>query len=315
MTAVQTATGPVDHDELGVTLGHEHLVVHSPGLPQQYPWLYDREAMIDHTAAELVEAREAGVGTIIDVTPPDLGRDILMIEAISRRSGVNVVACTGIWRDIPRWFNAASVDEIADVFAHEIEQGIAGTSIRAGVIKVANNRPPGIDELQERVLRGAARAATRTAVPITTHTSPYDVGRDQIRIFDDEGLPPHLLAIGHAHTDDAGYLRDVLKGGHYLSIDHFKPGRDGEDGVLAAIARLCAEGHAEHIMLGHDHVPETDWRPHSRHEPPSTFVYVPTHVRERLAAIGVSPDGIEAMLVTAPAAFLAGRRLSGQGDG
>jgi phosphotriesterase-related protein len=308
MTAIQTVTGPVEHTALGVTLAHEHLVLASPGLPQQYPWLYDRESLVEHAAAELVEARNAGVATVVDVSPPDLGRDVRLLEAIAQASGVNVVACTGIWIDIPRWFTDASVDEIADVFAHEIEVGIADTTIRAGIIKVANNRAPGIGPVQDKVLRGAAQAAMRTGVPITTHTNPYDVGRDQMRVFEDAGLSPHLLAIGHSYTSDLAYLREVVEGGHYLSIDNFKPGKDGEDGVLEAIATLCAEGHAGHIMLSHDHVPEWDWRPHPLHPGPSIFTYVPTDVRRKLAGLGVSERDVEAMLVDAPAAFLSGER-------
>ncbi len=308
MTLVQTVTGPVDHSALGVTLGHEHLVLASAALPHQYPWLYDREALVDHVSAELEQARVVGVGTVVDVSPPDLGRDVRLYEAISRRSSVNVVACTGIWMDIPRWFNAASVEEIAAVFTREIEVGIADTHIRAGVIKVANSRAVGIHEVQERVLRGAARAATATGVPITTHTSPYDVGLDQLRILDDEGLPPHLVAIGHAFTGDLEYLKRVLDGGHYVSIDQFRAGRDGEDLVLAAIEQLCAAGYASRIILSHDHVPEWDWRPHPAHTGPSAYCYVPTEVRAKLERLGVSAVALREMLVTAPSTFLAGGR-------
>lgn len=308
MTLVQTVTGPVDHTALGVTLCHEHLALMSPALPHQYPWLYDRASIIEHVSAELAQARDAGVGTVVDVSPPDLGRDVRLYEEISRRANVHIVACTGIWMDIPRWFVSASTDDIADVFIREIEVGIADTSIRAGVIKVANSRAVGIGEVQERVLRGAARAAMRTGVPITTHTSPYDIGLDQIRIFDDEGVAPHLTAIGHALTGDVDYLGRVVESGRYVSIDQFKPGREGEDEALAAIATLCAEGYSTRILLSHDHVPEWDWRPHDLHEGLSTYCYVPTVIRERLAGLGVSREAIDDMLVTAPAAFLGGGR-------
>lgn len=308
MTLVQTVTGPVEHSSLGITLAHEHLALASPGLAQQYPWLYDRDSMVEHVAAELAQAREAGVGTVIEVSPPDLGRDVRLYEAISRRSGVNVVACTGIWIEIPRWFTAASIEEITDVFVREIEVGIAGTSIRAGVIKVANNRVPGIGEVQEKVLRAAARAAMRTGVPMTTHTSPYEIGLEQMAIFEDERLPGRLAAIGHSFTADLAYLRRVLAAGHYVSIDHFRPGRDGEAEVLSAIATLCAEGHAGRLMLSHDHVPERDWRPHPPHEGASLYTHVPTAVRDSLRSLGVAERNIEAMLVAAPAAFLAGGR-------
>ena len=45
MVEIQCAAGAVQHDKLGVTLAHEHLVLASPGLPEQYPWLYDRDAL------------------------------------------------------------------------------------------------------------------------------------------------------------------------------------------------------------------------------------------------------------------------------
>lgn len=159
------------------------------------------------------------------------------------------------------------------------------------------------------MLRAAAQAAARTRVPITTHTGPYTIGREQVRIFAEEGLDPALVAIGHSYTDDVAYLREVVERGHYLSVDHFRPGRDIEPGVLSAIATLCAEGHADHIMLGHDHGPEQfRWGPHPPDPSPSGYTYIPREVRPKLAQIGVSGAEIETMLVQAPATFLAGGR-------
>ena len=224
-----------------------------------------------------------------------------------------MIVPTGIWLEIPRLFqrrwdgrNGADADEAAEIFAREIERGAAGTSVRAGVIKVANNRPPGIGEAEETILRGAARAARRTNVPISTHTSPYDIGREQVRIFADEGLPPHLAAIGHSFTDDVDYLRAVLDAGHYLSIDHFGRDREEEPAVLDTVAALCSEGRAARLMLGHDWGGEMDWRPHEAHRPPSTWRYVPERGRAELERRGVSRDDIDSMLIHGPAAFLSG---------
>ena len=143
MADVMTVRGPIDATALGRTLSHEHLFVHSPGLPAQYPWLYDRATAVTHVVGELQQARAAGIGALVDVTTPDLGRDIELIREASERADIHVIAATGIWLDIPRWFNDAGVDEIAAVFMHEIEQGIAASDSRAGVIKVANNADPG----------------------------------------------------------------------------------------------------------------------------------------------------------------------------
>ena len=309
MTDVQTALGPVAGERLGLTLAHEHLYVGSAGMREAYPHLFDPETEAAHAAAELAEAREAGVGTIVDVTTPDLGRAPELIREASRRSGVHVVLATGLWLDPPRMLRDTPAGEFAALFAREIEEGIADTGIRAGVIKVANGDPPGVGETEERILRGAAEAAARTRVPITTHTGPYAIGREQMRIFADAGVPPHLVAIGHSFTGDLGYLREVLDGGHYLSIDHFRWRRDIEDEVLAAIAALCAEGRAARLMLSHDHAPEMHaFRPHGPHQPPSGFTYVPREVRAKLERLGVAAADLDAMLVEAPRAFLEGGR-------
>lgn len=308
MVAVQTATGPVADGELGWTLSHEHVWIASPGMPQQYPWLYDRPAAVELAVTELGAAREAGIGTIIDLTAPDLGRDAPFLAEVSERSGVRIVVASGIWLDIPRWFHDATIDEITELFVREIEVGIADTGIRAGVMKVANGRSPGIGEQQGKILRAAARAAVRTAVPISTHTSPYDIGREQMRIFAEERVPPRLVCIGHAFTDDLDYLHEVLDAGHYLSIDHFRAGRDGEHAVVQAIAHLCAEGHAEQLMLSHDNVVSADGR--LQREPAGGYTHVPIGVRTALGELGVDDATFDTMLRTAPAAFLAGGRTA-----
>jgi len=307
MTVIQTTLGPIEHTELGIVLSHEHLLVQPPGLAQQYPWLYEREPLLDRIVMELREAAAAGVGTIIDVTTPDLGRDAGLFAEASRRANVPVVLASGIWVDVARWASRATADDLAAIFTREIEVGIGDSGVRAGVIKVANNDPPGIGAVEERVLRGAARAALRTGVPVTTHTGPYGVGREQLRIFEAEGLPAHLVAIGHAFTGDVAYLREVVTSGAYLSVDHFRWRADEEAPVIEALARLCAEGFAARIMLGHDHV--AAWPGPGLQEvrrEPSWWTEVPTGVRQRLAASGVAERDIRAMLVDAPAAFLAG---------
>ncbi len=309
MVDVQTVLGPVPSDQLGLTYGHEHLFVTSAGLREFYPWLFDTEAELDHVTAELIETREAGVNTIVDVTTPDLGRQPELMRTVSERSGVNVVIATGLWLDPPRAMREATAEEYADIFQHEIEVGVGGTDIRAGVIKVANAEPPGIGPQEEAILRGAAEASTRTGVPTTTHTGPYTIGRDQMRVFADTGVAPHLVAIGHSYTSDVEYLREVLEAGHYLSIDRFRWNPDIEDGIIAAIATLCAEGRAGRIMLSHDHAPEhNSFRRHGAHEGPSGFTYIVNQVRPKLEAAGVSTADIEAMLFEAPRTFLEGGR-------
>ncbi len=86
--------------------------------------MFDWERTRANTVRELSEAKAGGVDTVIDLTTPDLGRDVEFVRDVARESGINVVVATGIWRDVPRSFWERSLDRIADIFVREIETGI-----------------------------------------------------------------------------------------------------------------------------------------------------------------------------------------------
>src|SRR5262249_73162 len=159
-------------------------------------------------------AHGEGLETIVDLTPVDLGRDIRILEEVSEKSGVRIIACTGLWLDIPRVFRGETPDVLAKLFVREIEHGIEGTTIRAGTIKLANGQG-GVRAPGEIVLRAAARAHRATGVPIFTHTWALErVGEQQIRILLDEGVDLSRVCIGHSNdTTDLEYLVGMLRQG------------------------------------------------------------------------------------------------------
>jgi phosphotriesterase-related protein len=224
---VETVLGPIDGSALGFTLSHEHVLVAMGEDNRHYPWLFDWERTRANAIKELSDAKAGGVDTIIDLTTPDLGRDVEFVRDVAKASGVTVVVATGIWRDVPRSFWERSLDRIADIFVREIDVGIEDTGIKAGVIKVANDAE-GVTPEGERVLRGASRALKRTGCPISTHQwAPAEVGRRQVEIFRDEGAPMERICIGHsADTTDVEYTESLLQTGVYLSMDRY-PGAEG----------------------------------------------------------------------------------------
>src|SRR5215204_97923 len=226
MPTIQTALGPVDADMLGVTLSHEHTFIGGAVVRHAYPDLFDWEETERRVIAEFRAAKAGGIDTIIDLSTPDLGRDVAFVRRVSQATGLQVVVATGLWRDIPRFFWEKEPERIAEIFIKEIEQGIEGTDIRPGAIKVANDAE-GVTEVAERVLRGAAIACRETGVPISTHHwAPLEVGTRQVEVLLDGGAPPHLVCIGHsADTTDVAYLESLLRRGVYLSMDRY-PGRE-----------------------------------------------------------------------------------------
>jgi phosphotriesterase-related protein len=316
MATVSTVLGPVDTRELGFTLSHEHIATGSAGMRHTYPEFFDREGTIEDAAAALKQAYDEGVRSYIDPTTFDLGRDIEMMQEVSRRSGVHIIPATGSHQAIPRVFRSASPDAIAPLYIREVEEGIEGTSVKAAIIKSASDRG-GITELEKVVLRAVARASKHTGAPVYTHTwSPDRVGEQQIRVLEEEGVDLERVYIGHSNdTHDVDYILGLLRKGVWVGLDRFPGGR--YPGVplwqerTEIVKRLIDEGWAHRIMLGHDHsVPRGQPTPEMREQranyQPEGYSFISRRVLPYLRELGTSEEDIQTIMVDNPRRFLEG---------
>ncbi len=313
MPAVQTATGPIDAGALGFTLSHEHTFIGGGGLWHAYPNLFDWEETERLVLREFRAAKAGGVNTIIDLSTPDLGRDVAFVRRISEASGLQVVVATGLWRDIPRHFWTQTPGRIAAVFIDEITHGIEGTGIIPGAIKVANDAE-GVTEAGELVLRAAAIACRETGVPISTHHwAPLQVGTRQAEVLLEAGAPPHLVCIGHsADTTDVEYLESLLRLGIYLSMDRY-PGRDDRPRYRdrnATVAELVRRGWLGRLMLGHDfgvRLVQRDSPPQELADP-TLYLFLSNTAFPHLRELGITGEQIRVMTVDVPRRFLTGEQ-------
>jgi phosphotriesterase-related protein len=202
-----------------------------------------------------------------------------------------------------------------DLFVQDIEEGITGTNVRAGIIKCATN-VAGVTPAIERVLQACARAHRRTGVPITTHTFHIPNGLEQQRVFAEAGVDLGRVVIGHieaAAAQDLGYVEEVINNGSFVGFDRFGlqsySVNDGEirptdpDASdrerMDCIAALCERGYADRLVLSHDHmcycdmVPE-DWMT-GQTLPDWKLYTIPDKVLPGLRDRGVGDDQIELM--------------------
>ena len=316
MSTVSTVLGPVDTSELGFTLSHEHLATGSAGMRHTYPEFFDREGTIEDAAAALKQAYDEGVRSYIDPTTFDLGRDIGMMQEVSRQSGVHIIPATGSHQAIPRVFRSASPDAIAPLYIREVEEGIEGTGVKAAIIKSASDRG-GMTEQEVVVLRAVARASKHTGAPVYTHTwSPDRVGEQQIRVLEEEGVDLERVYIGHSNdTHDIDYILGLLRKGVWVGLDRFPGGR--YPGVplwqerTEIVKRLVDEGWAHRIMLGHDHsVPRGQPTPEMREQranyQPEGYSFISRRVLPYLRELGTSEEDIQTIMVDNPRRFLEG---------
>ncbi len=265
MATVETVTGPIDEEELGTTLIHEHLRFSDEAVRMQWPHAYDEQAELDAALADARAVMSHGVKTICDPNAMFGGRDIGFERRVVEETGLQAVLSTGIYtyEFLPNFLLNRDADAIADLFVHDIEQGIQGTDAKAAFIKCACDEP-GMTENIEKVHRAAARASHRTGAPIMAHSRPASgTGTEQMRIFEEEGVEPSKVQIAHTgDTDDLDYIERLLERGPWIGMDRY-----GLDIFLpidkrnATVLALLERGYADRMMLSQDYCSTLDWFP------------------------------------------------------
>jgi phosphotriesterase-related protein len=329
MSQVNTIRGPIDSAALGRTLSHEHLTNGSGGM-EHFPGLMDtperRQEMVDRCVAALARVHQSGIDSVIDLTPFDLGRQMWLFQEVAKRHaehGVNVVCATGVYRWVPAIYNAWSEDEIAAHFAREVTEGIEGSGIKAGIIKLAWDLEARLTDgrvsprmMLERTARGAARASKATGVPISCHTLATDaLGTPLLDLFESEGLDLRAVTIGHSNdTTDMAYLTGLAKRGATVGLDRFFSPDPAYVEARSTIALgLVQAGYAAQTCLGHDGSAAGFWGRWNPEARPEVWTLVPDHEVPWLRAHGASDADIDALLSTSirstfeAAAGMAGR--------
>ncbi|GAA1248955.1 phosphotriesterase [Prauserella halophila] len=321
MATVQTVTGSVDEANLGRVLMHEHVFVLNHEYAVNYPDTWDDEVRVADAVDKLTALKRCGVDTIVDLTVLGLGRDIRRVCEVAERSPVSIVAATGFYTftELPSYLRlrgpgrmVGGEEPMTGMFVKDITEGIAGTGVKAGILKCATD-VPGVTPDVERVLRSVARAHIETGVPISTHTDvSTQRGLDQQKIFAEEGVDPGSVVIGHSgDSDDLDYLLRLLDNGSYLGMDRF--GLDNRlsfENRVRTVAELAQRGYASRMVLSHDaschsHNFPDDFR--ARNMPNWRFTHITEDVIPALLEAGVTQSDIETMLVDNPRKILAGQ--------
>jgi len=274
MASVETVNGPVDLEELGVTLVHEHFRVTDEAARFQFPHLYDEAAEWEAAMSDANAVKGHGVRTVVEPSAMFLNRDAAFSKRVADESGLNVVLATGVYtyEHLPQILMNRTEDELAEIFVHDIEEGIQGTGIKAAFIKCAADEP-GVTPNIEKVHRAAARASLQTGRPIMAHSHPKSgTGLEQMRVFAEEGVDAGKVQVAHTgDTDDLGYIERLLDTGCWIGMDRYGldiylPTEQRQTTVLA----LLEKGHAERMFLSQDYC--------------STLDYFTPEVAEQLAA-------------------------------
>jgi 5-phospho-D-xylono-1,4-lactonase len=261
---VRTVLGDIEPAVLGVTYAHEHLVIDG-GRPVQLEPDFDLSD-VDAMATEVGAAMDLGLGAVIDAMPCDCGRSALKLAELSRRTGLHIVAPTGLHHDRfygpAHWSHRLDVPQLAELFVADIDDGIdrfdysgplvERTPHRAGVIKVAGSAG-GPSERDGPIFEAAAVAHGLTGAPILTHCEAGTGGIEQVRALADRGVDLGHVALSHVDKVlDRGYHRELAATGVALEYDGTFRWGDAPNGTLQLLERIAEDDLLDHVVLGMD---------------------------------------------------------------
>lgn len=324
-TMVNTVTGAIPSDELGISLMHEHILYGYPGWEgDQTIAPFDRQAIVSSGVEVLGQLKTLGLKTFVDATALDGGRCPEIYKEISEKTGVNIICSTGYYYEgegSPVYWKFRSSlgdvsEEIYELFMKEVTTGIRDTGIKAGVVKVGSSKGV-ITDYEKMMFKAAARVQQDAGVPIITHTQEGTMGPEQAKLLISEGADPAKIQIGHMSDNlDIDYQLETLEQGVYVSWD-----RMGLQGLVGCpmdeqrypvIIDLVKKGFADKLMISHDYIIHWLGRPLNlpKEALPLVANWHPTHLFKNIIPAlkkgGVTDEQIETIIKDNPRRLFTG---------
>ena len=305
---VMTVNGPIPPERTGFTLPHEHTGISLWHVKDRWDY-WELTPDEDLIADELRDVRRRGGSTLVDLTPPGVGRDPERLRRLAGASRLQIVMGTGWYREAyyppEALIDRRSVDDLAGEMIREFDEGVAGTGVRPGIIGEIGTDKPWISAQEERVHRAAARAAKRTGMAISTHSVMSAVGAAQLDVFSDEGVDPARVVIGHADSyPNLDHYLAILDRGANLQFDflgqRFGNEEAAEPRLIELIVELLERGFADQLLLSQDVCHNAQLKENGGFG----YVYLQQHFLPKLRTAAVGEGEIERMTVDNPRRIL-----------
>lgn len=303
---------------------HEHLFVVDPEVISNYGqgW-WDEDERVADAVRKLTAAKAAGVDTVVDLTVLGIGRDLERVRRVNQGVDINIVAATGVYTfgELPRLFRnrgpqQATVegDPMVELFVRDIQEGIAETGVKAGMLKCVWETPD-LSPDSRRVHAAVSAAHHLTDTPVTVHTnSTSQTGRQVLDFYAGLEVPLDRVVVGHAgDATDLDYLKALMDRGATIGCDRFGLDTYARTGQrVRIVAALCQAGYADRIVLSHDSACFTESWPTAaalavlgNQLPDWNYTFIPTAVVPALREAGVLEAHLVAMLRDNPQRLLA----------
>jgi len=250
-----TVTGEIPASAMGKTLHHEHLLVDFIGADSSGYHRWNKNEVIDKVLPYLLEIKKLGYKTLVECTPAYLGRDPELLKMLSEKSGIEIITNTGYYsavggKFIPEHGFTETAEQLAARWIDEAKNGIEGTGIYPGFIKIAVERKP-LEEINRKVVEAACITHKATGLVIMSHTGLAGPAFEELEILKKYGVSPSAFIWTHANSEtDFNKHIEAAKMGAWIAFDNFKP--DQLEKYIDFAQLMKKEGLLGKVLISHD---------------------------------------------------------------
>ena len=252
---IETVSGKVPAERLGVTLMHEHVLVDFIGADRVSPSRYDAEQVFATVLPYLKQVRALGCETLVECTPAYLGRDPGLLRRLSEAAGIRILTNTGYYgaakdKHLPPHAFSQTAEELAAPWIREHERGIEGTGIKPAFMKIGVDDAP-LSDVDRKLVRAAGLAHRATGLPIASHTGSGPAALEQLDLLEQAGVPLSAFIWVHAQSErDATFHTRAAARGAWVEFDGVSPASAAAHAGL--VRRMKQEGHFAHVLVSQD---------------------------------------------------------------
>jgi len=300
---IMTVNGWLDSDNMGITLVHEHIIVDFIGADSTGYHRWDKDSVIMRALPYLEEIKDFGCKTFIECTPAYLGRDPLVFRELSDKTGLNIITTTGYYgaqndKFIPESALTMTAEQLAGIWLKDWTEGIEGTGIRPGIIKIAVQGDSVLSAFHKTLAHAAALTHLGSGLTIVSHTGPGGPAFEQLEILKNEGVSPRAFVWTHAQRGTKEEQVKIAEMGAWISLDNVNENEENISGYIEMLLNLKKHGYLNKVIISHDAGWYNVGQPGGGSFRPYTAIF--THLMPAMKKVGFTDEEINLIMEKNP---------------
>lgn len=297
---IQTIDGKSRPKAGQLWLSHEHILVDFIGADKIKYNQSNHDSITEKVLPYLKAAKDYSVSYFIDATPRYLGREVRLLEKLSAKTGIKFITNTGFYgarnsKFIPQYALEMTPNELASIWIDEYENGIDGTAVKPGFIKIGVDNVDPLKPVHANLVKAAAITHLKTGLTIASHTGPAKGLWPQLRILEELGVSAESFIWVHAQDekDNNSYLK-AAKYGCWISLDGLAWDVDNH---IEKILFAKDNGILDRVLISHD----AGWYdPQKETQSIRPYTSIFTELLPKLKARGFTDEEFKLLMSTNP---------------